>query len=72
MYRLFNLLYDLAVELALPLGGVALCVISNTSKNALPLFVLEVIEPKLVLKQVNILRLDDTRDLTVTNSAFKV
>jgi hypothetical protein len=37
---LLNLLYDFAIELALPLGGVSLCFVSNTSKHALPFLLL--------------------------------
>lgn len=67
-----NLLYDFAIKLALPLGNVYFGIIDDTIKNFLPLFVLEVIEPKLVLEQVDIMRLDYARNLTLTDTLLKI
>jgi hypothetical protein len=63
-----NLLYDFTIELALPLCSVSLGLIGDTIKNFLPLLVLEVIEPKLVLKQIDIMRLDYARNFTLTDT----
>ena len=53
-----DLLRDFAVQLAFPLRVVVLCPLFSSSLRVLPLLQFEVVQPKLVLEQVSVLRLN--------------